>query len=158
MALTTLATLDFEASSLNEHGVPIEVACVLGTPATGIICEFSTLIRPASHWNIRQGWAAESQAIHGITVEELALGLPCENVCAILDQLLHGQMVHVDGGTFDSFWLAKLFGNQTPAFTLDHLRNVDPVDFTAAKRSVPTAHRALPDARWLWHYLAYENM
>lgn len=144
-----IATLDFEASSLCDHGFPIEVACVIGCDDK-VIVQFSTLIRPRANWNFRKGWSATSQLIHGIEANELEKGLPADRVSELLNALLIGHCVIVDGGSYDSFWLERLFDGQAAAFSLDHLSGIDAAAFIERKRQASPTHRALPDALWLF--------
>ena len=116
----TIVTLDLEASSLDETGYPIEVACVLGNPS-GITGQFSTFIRPRSSWRAAQHWSPASAAIHGIAFDRLSDGLDADVVCDLLDRMLGGLLVSVDGGTYDEFWLARLYNGRPMAFALDHL-------------------------------------
>lgn len=146
------ATLDFEASSLNEHGFPIEVACVVGTARRPVL-QFSTLIQPAAHWNMRKGWSTASEAIHGIAAAELAHGMPVDAVCDMLNVLLRDMQVSVDGGTFDEFWLQRLFQDRDVSFRLDHLSGIAPAAFNALKQQAAPQHRAMPDAIWLFEAL-----
>ena len=147
-----LITLDLEASSLDEHSYPIEVAFVAGT-ADGIVTQFSTLIKPRPEWRSARGWSAASQKIHGIGYDELASGMDAATVCDILNAALAGKRVSVDGGSYDDFWLERLFAGRERTFQLDHLAGVDSQVFMAAKRGVAPQHRALPDATWLWQTL-----
>jgi len=147
-----LITLDLEASSLDEHSYPIEVAFVAGK-ANGIVTQFSTLIKPRPEWHRNRGWSAASQAIHGISYDELAAGMDADTVCDILNSALAGRHVSVDGGTYDEFWLEHLFAGRERTFQLDHLTGIDPEVFIAAKRNMAPQHRALHDASWLWHAL-----
>jgi hypothetical protein len=148
-----IATLDFEANSLDETGYPIEVAFVVGTPA-GITGRFSTLIKPRPQWKGPTAWSQTSQAAHGITRDDLDDGLDADAVCDALDAALGGLSVVVDGGSFDAFWLKRLFDGRPCAFTLDHLTRINAAAFIARKRTAMPSHRALPDAEWLWSTVA----
>jgi DNA polymerase III epsilon subunit-like protein len=153
MSSPYLATLDFEASSLDESGYPIEVAFVLGT-AKGIAAEFSTLIKPRPGWDGKKAWSEASQHIHGLSRNDLDTGMDADKVCDLLDLVLGGLSVAVDGGTFDTFWLERLYEGRACKFELDHLEDVDARWFLGRKRAAAPAHRALPDARWLWMTMA----
>ena len=144
-----LATLDFEASSLGEDGYPIEVACVIGTWSEPAV-RFSSLIQPRREWARGKGWSKASAAIHGIAREDLAHGMDADAVCVILNELLSGFVVTVDGGSYDRFWLERLYGLLAPTFELDDLSGIDVGWFTEQKRDSHVAHRALPDALWLY--------
>lgn len=149
MPSPVIATLDFEASSLEEDGFPIEVACVIGTPHN-VTAQLSAVIRPRSQWDLHRGWSTVSQGIHGIDAADLKHGLPADQVCELLSAMLGGLSVAVDGGTFDSFWLQRLYEGQGPNFTLDHLSGLDGPAFRELKQQAQPRHRALPDALWLF--------
>lgn len=153
MPRNTITTLDFEASSLDEDGFPVEVAFVVGTQ-TGTIFQFSTLIRPRTDWKLHDGWSEASQLIHGIDQADLAYGMDADEVCDILNRYLAGMAVIVDGGSYDAFWLDRLYDGRPKTFILDHLEHVDPQAFIAKKQAAVPMHRALPDALWLWATLA----
>lgn len=143
-----IAALDFEASSLEETGFPIEVAFALGD-RTGVTAQFSTLIKPRPHWKGAKAWSGASQRIHGISSSELEGGMDADTVCYIMDAALEGLEVMVDGGSFDTFWLQRLYDGRQPKFSLDHLTQIDPARFLALKQATEPTHRALPDALWL---------
>ena len=144
-----LATLDFEASSLGEDGYPVEVGCVIGTGAEPSI-QFSSLIKPRREWARGKGWSEASAAIHGITREELEDGMEADEICLVLDRLLSGLNVVVDGGSYDRFWLKRLYGSLAPTFELADLSGIDVGWFAERKRNSRVAHCALPDALWLY--------
>ena len=144
-----LATLDFEASSLGEDGYPIEVACVIGTGPEPSL-QFSSLIKPRREWKGGKGWSEASAAIHGIAREELEDGMDADGICLVLDRMLSGLTVVVDGGSYDRFWLEPLYGSRAPLFEPDDLSGIDVGWFAERKRSSRVAHRALPDALWLY--------
>lgn len=144
-----LITLDFEASSLSETGYPIEVAVVLGD-RDGIQAQFSTLIAPRPEWRGRANWSEASQAVHGIEFEWLTDAMAADTVCDTLDTLLAGRSVVVDGGTYDTFWLERLYADRSVPFHLDHLEGIVASEFNAMKRDAQARHRALPDATWLF--------
>lgn len=152
MPSPTLATLDFEASSLDETSYPIEVAFVLGT-AAGVASRFSTLIKPRRHWKGAKAWSEASQAIHGIARSDLEHGMDAHAVCEVLNTALAGLSVVVDGGSFDAFWMERLYDGRTCSFALDHLSDVDALLFNERKRAAAPIHRALQDAEWLWETL-----
>lgn len=123
MLPTSIITLDFEASSLAETGYPIEVAVVIGD-RHGSHMQFSTLIAPRPEWRGRAHWSEASQAIHGIAFEWLSDAMPAETVCDTLDLLLADRSVFVDGGTYDQFWLDRLYSGRPIPFRLDHLQGL----------------------------------
>lgn len=146
------ATLDFEASSLDETGYPIEVAFVVGS-AGDIVMQFSALIRSRPHWRGKHAWSETSQRIHGIPIKALQAGIDADDLCDILNSALAGMKVTVDGGTYDTFWMQRLFDGRHQTFELDHLSGVDSKAFIAMKQRASPRHRALPDAVWLWETL-----
>lgn len=152
MSQASIVTLDFEASSFTETGYPIEVAVVIGD-RHGIHAQFSTLIAPRPEWKGRASWSEASQAIHGIEFECLSDAMPADTVCAMLDLLLVGRFVFVDGGTYDQFWLERLYAGRKVPFRLNHLEGIAAREFMELKNSAIVDHRALPDATWLFNTL-----
>lgn len=142
------ATMDFEASGLIQLSYPIEVGVYIGDE-DGEIASFSTLIKPRPAW-VREGiWLDEAQAIHGITPDELASGMDADLVCRRLDALLSGQTVVVDGGSWDAYWLGRLYDWTPPAFRLARDEDIPHNQLHALRSRGVAAHRALPDAKWL---------
>jgi len=93
--------LDFEASSLGKHGYPIEVAWVFASGQ-----EESHLIRPAPAWT---DWAADAQAVHGISRERLlADGTPHDAVARRMVEVLSGHRLFATAPSWDGQWLSKL--------------------------------------------------
>jgi len=96
-----LIFLDFEASSLNKHSYPIEVAWV-GEDGRSE----SHLIRPAEDWT---DWDAESEAIHGIARDTLIRdGLPHERVAEHMMAALLGHDLLASAPSWDGKWLSVL--------------------------------------------------
>lgn len=93
--------LDFEASSLARHSVPIEVAWVFADGRSE-----THLIRPAPDWT---DWDEEAAAIHGIGREELlAEGTPHEIVAHRLLGELGEHAVYASAPSWDGKWLSVL--------------------------------------------------
>lgn len=147
----TLVTIDFEASGLGIGTYPIEVGIVMAS-REGEPKEFSTLIKPTSDWLTRGRWKHEAESIHKISRHELASGMPVDEVCRRLNELLAGHIVFADGGSHDTYWLARLFTGRSISF---RLAKADEIPWSAlwghieAQREIGIAHRALEDARWL---------
>lgn len=93
---------DFEASSLQHDGFPVEVGWV-DEHGRGEM----HLIRPAPGWT---EWSAASQAVHGISRERLAVA--GEDVAPVAERVLDAfwsaDDVYCDGGGFDQSWLNTL--------------------------------------------------
>ncbi len=154
--------LDFEASSLSKKSVPIEVAWVFEDGRSR-----SMLIRPASDWD---DWAADAEAIHGISRDLLASeGLPVEQVAAEMIEALTGHDLYASAPSWDGKWLSALLRaagfprhalrlkksrdafmvaardvNEEPVSEDEISRLVDGI-IDESKATVP-AHRALADA------------
>jgi hypothetical protein len=93
--------LDFEASSLDKGGYPIEVGWVFASGG-----EESYLIRPAPEWT---DWSAESEATHRITRETLiAQGRPHDEVARRMLAVLSGHNLYATAPSWDGQWLSKL--------------------------------------------------
>ena len=95
------AFLDFEASSLEKGGFPVEVGWVLedGT-------EEAHLIRPAPDWTV---WSAEAEAIHHLPRARLeAEGETPETVAARMMEVLSGQEILASAPSWDGQWLSRL--------------------------------------------------
>lgn len=93
--------LDFEASSLNKEGYPVEVAWVFASGG-----EESYLIRPAPTWT---DWAAESEATHHLPREKLvADGVPHDEVANRMLTALAGYALYATAPSWDGQWLSRL--------------------------------------------------
>lgn len=141
-------TLDFESSGLAEHSYPIEVGVAIGD-GQRIAQRFNTLIRPRAGWIEHGVWLAAAQAIHGITEAELSQGLDADEVCDRLDAMLKGQVVIVDGGEWDIYWLLRLYAGRKPAFRLCDIEKVPYNALAQMREKISVAHRAQADADWL---------
>ncbi len=98
--------IDFEASSLMDGSWPIEVGLAWFNEDMEIE-SWGSLIRPEHDW-IDAYWLAESQAIHGITREELNHAPHARNVAEELLMRTEGKVAFCDGGGFDRRWCNKL--------------------------------------------------
>lgn len=93
--------LDFEASSLSKKSVPIEIAWVFEDGRS-----HSALIRPAADW---EDWAADAEAIHGISRELLASeGVPVEQIAREMVEVLTGHDLYASAPSWDGKWLSVL--------------------------------------------------
>jgi hypothetical protein len=165
-----IAFLDFEASSLDRHGTPIEVAWVFEDGA-----EETHLIRPAPGWT---DWDHKAEAVHHIPPETLRNeGAGHEAVAGRMVEVLTGHALFASAPSWDGKWLSILL--RSAGFSRHALRVRDSDEafaeairsnhsdrglevptpeqiaarVAAAKatdRSRPPAHRALPDARREW--------
>jgi hypothetical protein len=165
-----IAFLDFEASSLNKRGTPIEVAWVFEDGQ-----EETHLIRPAPGWT---DWDAQAEAIHRISPASLQSdGSGHDVVAARMVEVLTGHALFASAPSWDGKWLSVLLrAAGLPRHAL-RLRDSDEAfadairsgcrdrgsepptpeqvaaliaAAKAADRSRPPAHRALPDARREW--------
>lgn len=154
-----LATIDFEASSLEWDGYPIEVGVAVWQDANAPVLGWSTLICPPLAWREGGHWSLASAKVHGVTrAELLADGLSVNRVAARLNALLEPYgTAWCDGGRFDADWLRLLFrvAGIDPAFVLrDWADLVSDWDETSHRRArlrlaTPLRHRARADAERL---------
>lgn len=99
--LPKIAFLDFEASSLGEHGYPIEVAWVLSNGE-----EESHLIRPDPAWT---DWDLKAEAVHGLSRDRLrAEGAPVAEVARRMMSVLTGYALYATAPSWDGKWLSRL--------------------------------------------------
>lgn len=93
--------IDFEASSLEKKGYPIEVAWVFASGG-----EESYLIKPAPDWT---EWSEESEAIHRIGRNRLVeQGTPHDEVARRMVETLTGHSLYATAPSWDGQWLSKL--------------------------------------------------
>ncbi|SEA96354.1 exonuclease domain-containing protein [Rubrimonas cliftonensis] len=123
--------LDFEASGLHRDSWPIEVG--LAWIADGAIRVEASLIRPDPDWPIA-AWSAESAAVHGIPLAELATAPPAGAVAGRFAALMSDALVLSDAPEFDQRWLDRLLATlpEPPAIILR--------DFDAETHGAFTAH------------------
>lgn len=158
-----IAFVDFEASSLEEHSYPIEVAWAFEDGTS-----YSTLIRPAMDWS---DWSMDAESIHRISRELLwANGAPVEVVAHLMLKQLEGHSLFASAPSWDGKWLSVLLrAAGLPRHALRLARSNDALVALAAEILGPTwsstsinafvadaisglqlglpAHRALPDAQ-----------
>ena len=155
-----LAVIDFEASSLEQDGYPIELGLALWPAIDEPILSWSTLIRPAWDWTANGHWSVASAKVHGIRGGELAAhGREPALVAAALNQALGtGAVAWCDGGPYDAHWLIALFkaGRVRPVFTLGDWHRLAANPGPAARERAfewieraPAVHRARADAEQL---------
>jgi len=154
--------LDFEASSLNATGYPIEVG--IAEVESGLTLAW--LIQPTPEWHDVGIWDDASQAVHGIAREELkSSGMAPARVAKELTDILAGKRVLSDNVGFDTRWLRQLYaaaGVANPPFVLEELEvyawhvvrvsgRLPHVAFRkaeiATRIAFPVLHRAGPDAQ-----------
>ncbi|HQS07647.1 MAG: hypothetical protein B7Y12_04200 [Rhizobiales bacterium 24-66-13] len=115
-----LRIIDFEASSLEDGGYPIEVGLAVWPAPDEPIQVWSALIRPTQDWTEFGHWSELSQDVHGIDQAELATAESPMAVARSLNTLIGGGPVWCDGGPFDAYWMDALFeaAGIKPSFTL----------------------------------------
>jgi hypothetical protein len=93
--------LDFEASSLDDDGYPIEVGWVFEDGRSE-----THLIRPAAQWT---DWDETAEAIHGISRDRLAAeGTPHDIVARRVLDVLGEHEVYASAPSWDGKWLSVL--------------------------------------------------
>lgn len=161
-----LAVIDFEASSLDQDGYPIEVGLALWPDPDQGILGWSTLIQPAEEWTRHGHWSLKSAKVHGIQGRDLlAHGQPVDRVAAALNAALGaGTIAWCDGDAYDVHWTGALFqaSNIAPVFTLGHWHRLIKMLGPAMRErglgwleQAPARHRARDDAEQLLLALAY---
>lgn len=102
ISLARIAIIDCEASSLSEQSYPIEIGwCLADSAVVG-----STLIVPQPDWC---DWDAASEALHGITREELrASGVSVAAAVEVVVAATAGRTLYADG-SLDGFWVDRIF-------------------------------------------------
>lgn len=152
--MTCPALIDFEASCLPEYGqsYPIEVAIARldGESRTW-------LIRPVEAWR-HWDWAAEAEALHGISRELLDReGQAPEHVLAEMRDFVGGRPVYADAD-LDAYWLEVLAhaAATKPPFAVRYLgeymvergftRPQVVAALAAARERLPIEHIARDDA------------
>jgi len=161
-----LYTIDFEASSLEPGGYPIEVGLGLWPAPDQPIFGWSTLIRPTNDWLRTGDWSKESREVHGISQSELiSRGRePLEVAKAVNQALAQSPLVWCDGGPYDTQWARTLFkaaGLKMARPLGDWHQLLTTLDSAARERALdwleqtPSRHRAREDAEGLLTALAY---
>ena len=160
-----LVVIDFEASSLDQDGYPIEVGLAFWPGPDRAILGWSTLIQPAGAWSRLGHWSPKSAKVHGIAGRDLlAHGQPAGRIAAVLNEALGpGTTAWCDGGAYDSHWAGALFkaAGIAPCFVLGDwhrlLATLGPARRERGLRwleTAPARHRARDDAEQLLLALA----
>jgi hypothetical protein len=161
-----LAAIDFEASSLDPGGYPIEAGLAFWPAPDAPVSGWSVLIRPTEAWTRQGHWSPESAKVHGLRGRDLlAAGWPPARVAATLNNAIgSGRVAWCDGGPYDGLWMRALFraGGVDPGFVLnDWHRLLAILGKTARDKALdwlegaPAKHRARPDAEQLLLAVAY---
>ena len=161
-----LVAIDFEASSLDEDGYPIEVGLALWPGPDHAVLGWSTLIQPAGAWSRLGHWSPKSAEVHGIAGRDLlAQGQPVARVAAALNEVIGaGTVAWCDGGAYDSHWAGALFkaAGIAPRFVLGDWHRLMAMLGPAMRErglrwleTAPVRHRAREDAEQLLLALAY---
>ncbi|MBX9651052.1 MAG: hypothetical protein K2X57_28785 [Xanthobacteraceae bacterium] len=152
-----VATIDFEASALDEDSYPIEVGIAVMLQPGSCVTGWSALIRPDWRWLEQGRWSPKSAAIHGLSLDILQhQGQAPTEVAAALDHRLSGLTVYCDDLAYDQYWLARLYAaaGREPRFTLASPRSAQVERLPASGHR---AHRALPDAERLLSAIIQRN-
>jgi len=149
-----VAFLDFEASSLDRDGWPIEIG-LSWINSNLQIQTYASLIRPAPDWP-EHAWSPVSARIHNIPRNELKSAPDASVVSTRFLKALTGRVALSDAVPFERRWLDRLFRaagvadrvsiedfdgvtmSAFPSHALDHL--YERLDLTRAP------HRAGPDS------------
>ena len=92
--------IDFEASSLNDDGYPIEVGWVFEDGRSE-----THLIKPAQKWT---DWDTEAESLHGISRSMLEAGTPHDVVARRVLDVLGEHSVYATAPSWDGKWLSVL--------------------------------------------------
>lgn len=105
-----LIAIDFEASSLGSASYPIEVGVAVWRGHHRVIEGWSTLIRPTATWAQHGHWSAKSEAVHGISRDQLVddQALAPKLVVERLNAMIGEGIAWCDGGDFDQHWQEQL--------------------------------------------------
>lgn len=102
-----LAFLDFEASSLDEQGWPIEVGVSWLTDQGGIESH-TKLIRRHRSWNL-SAWSKQSEQLHGISIEQLEKeGIQPDEAAEWFVSVTESRRIGSDAPEFEGRWLGRL--------------------------------------------------
>lgn len=155
MTKPSVVFIDFEASSLESDGWPIEVG--LAWIAETEILSCGHLIRPECDWP-EEAWSPASAEVHGIPRSALESAEPAPVVAAWTVATISGRTLVSDAPEFDQRWLNLLL-DSGPDLDRPIIRDFDAIVarhfgpdavgrvFTHLDRS--RAHRAESDARIL---------
>ena len=151
--------VDIEASSIEEGSFPIEVGWCIDDDSPPV----SFLISPDPGWDTTFGWSPISQAMHGITLEDLRRdGIDVVSAAGRIEAAFSHRRVVSDNPEFDDFWLSLIYeaAGISKGWTVGHVEDAyrsavraNPVDaktfvrgHDAVERAYPHPHRAGPDA------------
>ncbi|MGC0222771.1 hypothetical protein [Pseudooceanicola nitratireducens] len=155
--LNEIVFLDLEASSLAPDGWPIEIGLTWIDELDELVT-WSSLIRPHPTWSIA-AWCADSEAIHRLTLADLSVARPAEEVAAEANAMFADRLMISDGRIADARWLDQLLATagrnrEMPILDFDAsaLRRfegdaLDALYISLTRRRAP--HRAGPDSRRL---------
>ncbi len=161
-----LTVIDFEASSLDQDGYPIEVGLALWPGPDEAIFGWSTLVQPVGEWSRHGHWSPKSAKVHGILGRDLlANGQSVGRVAAALNEALGtATIAWCDGDAYDVHWTGALFkaADTTPLFVLGDWHRLTAMLSPAMRErglrwleQAPTRHRAREDAEQLLLALAH---
>lgn len=127
-----LVFLDFEASSLSKHSIPVEVAWVFEDGTSE-----AHLIKPAPNWT---DWDPRAEAIHGISRDTLVReGTPHDAVAARMVEVLSGHRLFASAPSWDGKWLSAVLRAGGFARHALRLENTDIVQRAAAMAALREA-------------------
>lgn len=158
-----ILTIDFEASSLEDDGYPVEVGMARWRTTASPIEVWSSTLRPHRDWLSRGRSDKSSAAVHGITRSEIDAGMTALRAVRMLDWIADEAPAFCDGGVHDAYWmtrLAKAAGRSCsfPLADWDAMMCSLPAEAQQkAERWLgrhPVPHRAGPDAERLLRALA----
>lgn len=154
-----VVVIDFEASSLETDGYPIEVGVAVWSARDAPILGWSCLIQPTDAWSRSGSWDPDSAAIHGLRPWQLRRhGHPPAPVAKALNLAVGpGGTAWCDGGRHDAMWAWALFraGDCAAGFHLGDwhtlLARHDPAhgERPSTRPEQPRPHRARADAEHL---------
>lgn len=160
MTNPTIATIDFEASSLSVQGEPIEVGIALWERG-GRIRTWSSLIYVVED----TVWSPDSAEVHGIPREELLRAPHPARVAERLNaHMRECPFAFCDGGDSDLRWMGQLYSaaNIEPVFKLLPIEAMPGLQIEPVRNlmwefieTTKAPHRAGPDAVRLMHAYAY---
>ncbi len=154
-----VACLDIEASSIESGSFPIEIGWCVDDERP----PESFLVSPAPGWDTTFGWSPISQALHGITLDDLRRdGIDVRSAVDRIEAAFAHRRVVSDNPDFDDFWLSLVYeaAGMSKAWSIGHVEDAyraavraNPVATTtfvralhAVERAYPHPHRAGPDA------------
>ena len=154
-----LWALDFQSSSHEDEGFPVEVGVACWPRPQADVTWWSSLIRPDKSW---VKWSDLSQNYHGISRDQLERAPAVETVAELLGKHLRDSIVYCNGGSYDSYWATSLYraARRYPTFILtsweEVLQTLEPKTASAARLGARTdePRRAGPAAAHLIRAIA----